>query len=414
MKTIHTASVDSALQKHFGSEANWAESTTAMLGENGFNCLGAWSDSDHLRVVSSPMPYTRLWSFMSSYGHKHGGTFQQPGHTGYPSDCIFIFDPGFETSCEEYAQQLAAQKNDPWLLGHFSDDELPFTREALKNYLGLPESDPGHAAALTWLRERHGQAASLKDITPKDKEDFLGLVVGRYFRIVSKAIKKYDPNHLFLGSRFYGADVRHPETFRAAGPYVDVVSVNYYRVWTPSLESLTMWEHESGKPILITEWYAKAVDSGMPNTGGAGWLVKSQHDRGLFYENFTLALLESPVCVGWHWFKYVDNDPNDKSVDPSNRDSNKGIVNSSYVPYGPLLESMKRINLRAYSLATHFAQSSPQHKTGLADRSESEPRRLEQEQPRRPRPVAGVGSGRAFHEAELPHRQRQRVRAGAL
>ena len=31
---------------------------------------------------------------MSSYGKKRGGTFQKPGHTGYPNDCIFVFDPG--------------------------------------------------------------------------------------------------------------------------------------------------------------------------------------------------------------------------------------------------------------------------------------------------------------------------------
>jgi hypothetical protein len=60
------------------------------------------------------------------------------------------------------------------------------------------------------------------------------------------------------------------------------------------------------------------------------------------------------VCVGWHWFKYIDNDPDDKTVDPSNVDSNKGVVNNRYVPYQPLLDSMKRLNQRAYGLISHF------------------------------------------------------------
>ena len=171
---------------------------------------------------------------------------------------------------------------------------MPFKREALKNYLARPENDPGHLAALKFLNARHGSAATAGDITAQDEQVFLGVVAGRYFETVSRAIKRHDPNHLFLGARFYGSDLRFPEIFKAAGPHVDVVSVNWYRAWTPEREKLDMWARESGRPVLITEWYAKGVDSGMGNTGGAGWLVRTQRERGLFYENFTLALLEAP------------------------------------------------------------------------------------------------------------------------
>jgi hypothetical protein len=363
VKTIPTPGARAALTNKFGNEAGWAEQTTQMLRDNGFNGLGGWAEVDKFRAVTRPLPYTRIWNFMSSYGKKRGGTVQQPGHTGYPNDCIFVFDPEFEKFCDDHARQLAVNANDPWLLGHFSDNEMPFKREALKNYLGLPAQDPGHLAARAWLQKRHGHNATPKDLTPQDEQDFLGVVVERYFEIVSRAIKKHDPNHLFLGARFYGSDLRFPEIFRAAGPYVDVVSVNWYRTWTPVRERLDMWTRESGKPVLITEWYAKGVDSGMGNTGGAGWLVKTQRERGLFYENFTLALLEAPSCVGWHWFRYADNDPGDKSVDPSNRDSNKGIVNNRYEPYAPLLNSMKQINSRLYGLAEHFSKA-PTTKSG--------------------------------------------------
>jgi hypothetical protein len=279
-----------------------------MLRQHGFNSLDAWSDVEPLRKASPEIIHARLWSFMAAYGKKRGWTFQQPGHTGYPGDCIFVFDPEFESFCNDYAQQLAGEKNDPWLLGHFSDNELPLRATALRNYLALPAKDPGYRAALDWLRTRRGAEASAKDITPQDEKDFLAVVVDRYYRIVSQAIRKHDPNHLFLDSRFYGADVPCREIFKAAGPHADVLSVNYYRVWTPKREHLEMWERESGKPVLIAEWYAKGADSGLANTGGAGWLVRTQRERGLFYENFTLGLLESRVCVGWHWFKYVDND----------------------------------------------------------------------------------------------------------
>jgi hypothetical protein len=343
-----------ALKEKFGSNSNWVAGTSGLLHSLGFNGLGAWSDTERLRQSSQPLAYTRIWNFMSSYGQKRGGTYQQSGHVGYPKDCIFVFDPEFEKFCDTYAQQLAKSKDDPWLLGHFSDNEMPFKRDALINYLQLPEKDPGHQAAQSWLQARHGAQATVRDITEQDKKDFLALVTDRYYRIVSAAIKKYDPNHLFLGSRFNDGELNYPEVFKAAGAYVDVMAVNYYRTWTPSQKKLAMWSQESGRPILITEWYVKGEDSGLSNTSGAGWIVKSQRDRGLFYQNFTLGLLESKVCVGWHWFKYSDNDPSEPNTDPSNRDANKGIVNFRYEPYSALLDAMKPLNERVYALADYF------------------------------------------------------------
>ncbi|MEI9960795.1 MAG: hypothetical protein WDM76_06585 [Limisphaerales bacterium] len=126
------------LQEKFGSESNWVARTTDFLRSQGFNSLGAWSDTDHLRQTAQPLVYTRILNFMSSYGEKRGGTYQQPGHIGYPKDCIFVFDPEFETFCDTHARQLLSTKNDPWLLGTFSDNELPLRRDALKNYLSLP------------------------------------------------------------------------------------------------------------------------------------------------------------------------------------------------------------------------------------------------------------------------------------
>jgi hypothetical protein len=65
-------------------------------------------------------------------------------------------------------------------------------------------------------------------------------------------------------------------------------------------------------------------------------------------------LLESKSCVGWHWFKYRDNNPLDLSTDPSNRDSNKGIVSYKYEPYLALLREMKKLNDEVYPLIDYF------------------------------------------------------------
>jgi len=354
VKTIPTPSAERALVQQFTNKSHWADATVSFLCSNGFNGIGGWSEQDLLNRCQRRLPYTPILGFMAGYGRQRGGTHMQPGHLGYPNDCIFVFDPEFAVFCDEYARRLADTKDDPWLIGYFSDNELPFKREALKNYLALPSADPGRKAAESFLRARHGKNAPMESVTLQDQEDFLSLVAATYFEIVSRAIRKYDPHHLYLGSRFYSVDIAKGPLFKACGPFVDVVSLNYYGAWTPDPAVMKMWTAVSGRPVLITEWYAKGADSGMGNTGGAGWLVKTQRERGIFYENFTLGLLKEPGCVGWQWFRYSDNDPDDKGVDPSNRDSNKGIVSNRYQPYTPLLDSMRRINQRIYSLADYF------------------------------------------------------------
>jgi len=338
----------------FATEARWRDATIDLLEEHGFNGTGCWSADELLAGGPRRVVYTATCRFMSGYGRRRGGTFQEPGHTGYPNKCIFVFDPQFETFADRHAGELARFKDDPYLLGYFSDNEMPFPGDSLDRYLQLDENDPGHRAAKVWLAERKGAQADPATITKEDRNAWRGYVAERYFRIVGRAIKRYDPNHLYLGSRFHGSEKGCPEVFQAAGKHVDVISVNVYGVWTPGDEMLQNWTRWSGRPLMITEWYAKGDDSGLPNVTGAGWTVATQQDRGWFYQNFTLGLLESKVVVGWHWFKYMDNDPEDLRTDPSNRDSNKGIVTTSYEPYQPLLNAMKQLNHAVYPLTEYF------------------------------------------------------------
>ena len=48
-------------------------------------------------------------------------------------------------------------QNDPWLFGHFSDNELTFTEKGIvKEYLKHPPNDPNHKAAKKFMAERGG------------------------------------------------------------------------------------------------------------------------------------------------------------------------------------------------------------------------------------------------------------------
>lgn len=340
--------------KFQSDKLKWAAASGALLRENGFNGTGAWSDVEAVRSMSPRLAYTCIWNFMSSYGKARGGTFQAPGHTGYPDDLIFIFDPEFEAFCDQFAQQVAETKDDPWLVGHFSDNELPFNLSSLDKALARPATDNAGRAARAYLKQqRHSE--DVAQLSDEERAGFLNLMADKYFALTTAAIRKYDPNHLCLGPRLHGGDAKRPSVWRAAGKYLDAIAINYYGQWTPQQEQMNLWAQWSGRPFLVTEWYVKGADvAGLENKGGAGWIVPTQEDRGLFYQNFALGLLENPNCVGFHWFKYMDNDPQDLKADPSNRDSNKGIVSTGYEPYAPLLARMKSLNAQLYPLAAYF------------------------------------------------------------
>ncbi len=347
-------------EKVYGDNDAWAEGATQLVkDELGFNAAGAWSNDAILRTVENPISYTKLIYFVTGYGDEIGNTYQDNGHKSFNNNVMPVFDPGFEVFCDKLAAtNIAPLKDDPYLIGWFSDNELPIDYNLLDKYLKADATNPvyvyAYETAWEWLRQRRGEDATTADITGRDRMDFLEFVYDRYAQVVSRSIKRYDPNHMYIGSRLLSASKMLEGIHKAMGRYCDVVSLNYYSQWEANVDLLRELESWSNKPIVLTEFYTKGDDSGMGNTSGAGWMVKTQNDRGLHYEQFVLGCLESKTCVGWHWFRYKDNDPNDPNSDPSNVDGNKGIINTSFEVYTDLTDRMRVMNYNVYDLIDYF------------------------------------------------------------
>ena len=346
-----------ALDEKFGTPAAWASAGQEMLRSYGFNSLGAWSAVDVVRQTEHPMPYTVIVSPMGMYHGQHrrhfGGKYREAGWQGYRFDLAMVFDPGFDAVIDKAVSRIAEYRDDKYLVGYFTDNELPWVNDALDRHLTLLAHDEdAYIAVRKWFDERKGRDAKVSEITDADRRAFMAFYFETYMRKVTAALRKYDPNHLYLGCRFnqHKQEMASPEIFAVAGKYMDVISINHYRLWEPRAEWMDNWEKWSGKPFLITEFYTKGEDSLLPNNTGAGWNVPTQADRGWFYQNFVTELLRSGNCVGWHWFTYMDNDPQNLKTDPSNRDSNKGVVNWAFEPYTELLDAMKQLNDRTYRL----------------------------------------------------------------
>lgn len=351
------------VEARFGSADRWAEAVTAQLRQSGFNGLGNWHSS-RLNQVEHPLVWVLRKNFMFEFAREKKLTEPAAGTVGFLNRCMPVFHPEFPDFCERYGEDLADTAGDPYLLGIMTDNELQCPSDLLDRYLSLDPNDPNQApgrnAAAAWLSNRKG-SVDTKTLNVRDRYEFIAFAFDRYYEIVTKVIRKYDPNHLYLGSRinYRTGQFDNPWFWKALARYHDVVSVNYYNAWGADAAQFAEWEAWAGRPILLTEWYAKAMDvPGLANRLGAGWLVRTQEDRGRYYQHFALAALETPNVVGWHWFKYLDDPAESKALDSAGG-ANKGMFNHEGQPYQPLLDRADAVNRQVYRLIDFFESRQP-------------------------------------------------------
>lgn len=83
-----------------------------------------------------------------------------------------------------------------------TDNELQCPVDLLDRCLTLDANHPdfrdGRAAAVAWLASRRGPGAGPADIRPRDRYEFIAFAFERYYHIVTAAIRRHDPNHLYF------------------------------------------------------------------------------------------------------------------------------------------------------------------------------------------------------------------------
>jgi hypothetical protein len=286
----------------------WAAQTADRLRSWHLNTAGCWSAeklaAHHIAVALRP--------------HLTGA------HGGHLPD---VFDPAWSKGVHDRArEQCAPHKNDPWILGYFTDNELAWGHEneakaMLDHFLEMPAGSPGHEKAQAFVAE-HGKG--------KAADRFRHEVALAYFRTTAQAIRAADPNHLILGCRFAG----HPpdEVYRAMKGHADVVSINTYSP-KPPVDLLRDVHKATGLPVMVTEWSVKGRDSGPLTSHGSGPVVATQHERAEHYAKYVRELADCNFCVGFHWFRYRDH--------PGN---NQGLVNTQDVPWQPVVDKFTEVN----------------------------------------------------------------------
>ncbi|MBQ7294318.1 MAG: DNRLRE domain-containing protein [Clostridia bacterium] len=349
-----------AVLSKYGNSERWAISVTRHLKDDlGFNCHS--TSDDEIYGVVDGLAYFKRFGAMSSYASAQGINAGQGGQAKFSeNNTMPVFDPGFEVRVEQNAKSNAVP-DDKNMIAYITDNELPMGLTMLRDYLTV---DPykevnrySYATAWYWVTQMTGKEnVTDADITEELMDIFRGFVWDRYYYVVTTAIEKYDPNHLYAGTKYLNGVKESEWVIRVSAEYVDILTINWYGAWEPQAEFIYDFAKYADTPFMVTEFYAKSSQTfdNLACKDGAGFFVKTQADRGLFYQNYTLRLLEAKNCVGWQWFQYTDNDPAGNPTDISSRDANKGIVNNRHEEYTELTDDMTVINKNVYNLIEYF------------------------------------------------------------
>jgi hypothetical protein len=354
-----------AVKEKYGNTATWAQATTDRLRELGFNSAGGWSSIGSLIKADNPITQTNIMYVLKKYCQANGLDISEGGRTDLLHNVMPVFDPEFEVMADSTVKDaVSAYATNPNVYGWMSDNELPDSTRALDSALMLDTTDPRfiytYATAWTFMYLKTGKIdVSVSDVTDELRNEYRAMVYDRYFEVVSKMLDRYAPYHQYMGCRFLEGCYKDEYVMRVAGYWCDVITFNYYGAWEADFELVANQVRWAGKPFVVTEWYAKGMDvwekdNRMTNESGAGWTVKDQNARGQYYQNYALSLLECKGCVGFDWFLYWDNDPDNLAADLSNRNSNKGIIDNHGEEYTELTKYMDELNNQKYSLINFF------------------------------------------------------------
>ena len=336
-----------------GDVAGWAARTRDRVLEAGFKGFGAWCHKAfHDASINPDTPITRdlnLWLWTTG-------------------DARRVYHPDFAEQIEAaIVVQVEPLKDSKTLVGYFTDNELPWTDEAVgpaAYFDGLDAGDPSRQKVVETLRslwsdvdtfnaDWHSEIASFDELAswtslPHDVPGygklfnaFVAEVASDYFRIVDGLLEKHDPNHLNLGVRYKGYAL--PEVIRGQAGYTDAVSINTYvadaKLDRDLFESLH--NESGGQPVMIGEYSFHALDgrSGNRNTFGFAAQVPDQIARADGYRLMTERLASVPYIVGADWFQWSDEPPSGRRMD--GEDVNFGVVDVDDREYDNLVAAVR-------------------------------------------------------------------------
>ncbi len=256
------------VKRKYGEYTAWKEHVLKRLKNIGFNTIGNWSDS---LLYNSAFPYTYTLDTRKGTGLEMSNKMPD------------VFHPDWERRLDASFSEITQFKEDSYLIGYFVDNEM-----------GWRSINKWDSTSYTFT--------TLKDL-PSEKAQ-KEAYAERYFSSLKKVLKKYAPNHLYLGCRFTRNFKGLQPVAAIAGKYVDVLSINVYSA-VPIKKQMDDWYAAVQKPMIISEHHIppatkRALLPIYPAFGLA--------QRDIMLEEYLRTWLTFPYAVGSHWYQYADQE----------------------------------------------------------------------------------------------------------
>jgi hypothetical protein len=332
---------------------SWKEISNEKIHDRlyrwGMNTIGNWSDNKIYLLRKTP--------YVLTINTKRTGLLADPYCEGYQEDL------------EEKLILHKEERNDPWCIGVFVDNELKWgvkwAAKIPEQIQTAPEDQPAKVAFKECMVEKYGTIDALnlvwrtafsdwddflknRDVIPEAADDmrtFMKEFASKYFSLCSETVKKVDPDMLYLGCRMdfhlYPEDTTLNYIIKIAAKYCDVVSFNRYRYTCSELIPPDGGDY----PILIGEFHFGSLETGLLQPGLR--YAADPIERAQFYENYVTEALTNPYIVGTHWFQLVDQAITGR---PDGENYQAGFLTVGDVPQKEIIEKSKKLGNDMYHL----------------------------------------------------------------
>ncbi len=346
------------LYRAFGADwyEKWKQMIPGQLRKYGMNTLANWSDYRILGTTGTPY-VTSLPNFPVT---------EMKIFRDFPD----VFSEEYRENARKSAAELAARKDDPWMIGYFLRNEpswafvdnLVVADEVLYNpqdsackeeliatlkekYQTIDALNTAWNAsfdAFDDLKKRQNHVSQWTKASEEDMRAFSRRMLNEYVSVPSKACREVDKNHMILGMRW--AWISDPDLVTGWENF-DVFSINRYAFDPyPAIQNIV--DLGVDLPIMIGEFHFGALDAGPGSTGLEG--VPSQEERGKAYTYYCEQVAAHPYGVGCHYFQCYDQFVLGR-FDGENY--NIGLFDICSQPYPEMMNAVKECSSHIYEVA---------------------------------------------------------------
>ena len=353
--------------------------------EYGFNTVGVHTS---MRVVNTPrptLPYVQALPFVDIPHWRP----EIPDE-----NFVDVFAPEYVARCDAMVEERAAPiRKDPFLLGYYMTDCPLFTEEDCRErpdtiggarrgsrigwprrLRNLPGTAPGKRVYVETVHELYeGQIASFNRTygtdfgsfdalvaaanwrpetelsNPQETRDnlvFLRKAVEQYYRVGHDAIRRVDPDHMFLGDKINANTDTMDTVFDVTSRYTDLVFYQMYARYEVQKPGLDRWSKRVDKAFINGDSAFTMVTDTMPRPYGP--IADDLEQRAAWTEEFFRSAFARPEFVGWHYCGLIDS----PILVPRKWDrQHSGIIDGFGEPYPEIRKVLQSCTSEMYSIA---------------------------------------------------------------